>query len=65
MSDMGIWCNNEIELRDAFLTFQCRDLEEKIGFPMVVRPSYVIGGRGMTIVWNQRELRNVITGVQA
>jgi carbamoyl-phosphate synthase large subunit len=30
---------------------------EKIGFPLVVRPSYVLGGRAMEIVYNQSELR--------
>lgn len=30
---------------------------EKIGFPLVVRPSYVLGGRAMEIVYNQSELQ--------
>ncbi|HEY9135647.1 MAG TPA: carbamoyl-phosphate synthase large subunit, partial [Pseudomonadales bacterium] len=40
-----------------------RDLEEgvrlaeEIGYPLVVRPSYVLGGRGMEIVYNEAELR--------
>ncbi|VAW95953.1 Carbamoyl-phosphate synthase large chain [hydrothermal vent metagenome] len=40
-----------------------RDLEtavtlaEEIGYPLVVRPSYVLGGRGMEIVYNETELR--------
>jgi len=29
---------------------------EKIGYPVVVRPSYVLGGRAMKIVYNQSEL---------
>lgn len=29
---------------------------EKIGYPVVVRPSYVLGGRGMRIVYNVSEL---------
>ena len=29
----------------------------EIGYPIVVRPSYVLGGRGMEIVYNARELR--------
>jgi len=31
---------------------------EDIGFPVVVRPSYVLGGRAMEIVYNQKELKN-------
>jgi len=29
---------------------------ESIGYPLVVRPSYVLGGRAMEIVYNEREL---------
>ncbi|MGI0479856.1 carbamoyl-phosphate synthase large subunit [Geminocystis sp. CENA526] len=31
-------------------------VSEKIGYPVVVRPSYVLGGRGMRIVYNEDEL---------
>ena len=30
---------------------------ERIGFPLVVRPSYVLGGRAMEIVYDQQDLR--------
>ncbi|NVK22522.1 MAG: carbamoyl-phosphate synthase large subunit [Kangiellaceae bacterium] len=32
-------------------------LAEEIGYPLVVRPSYVLGGRAMEIVYNEDELR--------
>ena len=32
-------------------------LAETIGYPLVVRPSYVLGGRAMEIVYNEEELR--------
>nr|CAA6800981.1 MAG: Carbamoyl-phosphate synthase large chain (EC [uncultured Thiotrichaceae bacterium] len=32
-------------------------LAEEVGYPLVVRPSYVLGGRGMEIVYNENELR--------
>jgi len=41
-----------------------RSLEEavkianKIGYPLMVRPSYVLGGRGMQIVYDEEMLRN-------
>lgn len=35
----------------------CR-LAAEIGYPLVVRPSYVLGGRAMEIVYNEGELRN-------
>ena len=31
---------------------------EEIGYPLVVRPSYVLGGRAMEIVYNEDDLRN-------
>ena len=31
---------------------------EKIGYPVIVRPSYVLGGRAMKIVYNPKELMN-------
>lgn len=31
---------------------------EKIGYPVIVRPSYVLGGRAMKIVYNRGELEN-------
>lgn len=34
---------------------------EKVGYPLVVRPSYVLGGRAMEIVYNEKELRRYMT----
>jgi carbamoyl-phosphate synthase large subunit len=34
----------------------------KIGFPVVVRPSYVLGGRGMAIVYDQATLDRYMAG---
>ena len=39
---------------------QARDVAEKIGYPVLVRPSYVLGGRGMEIVYDESSLRNYI-----
>ena len=33
---------------------------EKVGYPVLVRPSYVLGGRAMAIVYNDDELRHYI-----
>jgi len=35
-------------------------LAEEIGYPLVVRPSYVLGGRAMEIVYNDADLRAYI-----
>ncbi len=34
-----------------------RDIATSIGYPVLVRPSYVLGGRAMEIVYNEDELR--------
>jgi carbamoyl-phosphate synthase large subunit len=34
---------------------------QRIGYPLIVRPSYVLGGRGMEIVHDEEELRMYVT----
>lgn len=36
-------------------------IADEIGFPVLVRPSYVLGGRAMEIVYNQNELIDYMT----
>ncbi|MGF1757848.1 carbamoyl-phosphate synthase large subunit [Photobacterium sagamiensis] len=36
---------------------QAVEKSKEIGFPLVVRPSYVLGGRGMEIVYDESDLR--------
>ena len=36
------------------------EVSKEIGFPLVVRPSYVLGGRAMEIVYNQEDLKNYL-----
>ncbi len=38
-----------------------QEIAEEIGFPVLVRPSYVLGGRAMEIVYNQDELLEYMT----
>ncbi|MGE5291081.1 MAG: carbamoyl-phosphate synthase large subunit [Micromonosporaceae bacterium] len=37
-----------------------KSIAEKIGYPVLVRPSYVLGGRGMEIVYDDATLRGYI-----
>jgi carbamoyl-phosphate synthase large subunit len=37
------------------------DVAGRIGYPVVVRPSYVLGGRGMAIVYDERTLREYMS----
>jgi len=40
---------------------EAREVATKIGFPVVVRPSYVLGGRGMAIVYDMGTLDRYMT----
>ncbi|MGV0634168.1 carbamoyl-phosphate synthase large subunit [Mycolicibacillus trivialis] len=40
---------------------QARRIAAEIGYPVLVRPSYVLGGRGMEIVYDEETLRGYIT----
>ncbi|MDP4127187.1 MAG: carbamoyl-phosphate synthase large subunit [Bacillota bacterium] len=39
---------------------QVQHVAQQIGFPLVVRPSYVLGGRAMDIVYEEKELEAVV-----
>jgi carbamoyl-phosphate synthase large subunit len=41
---------------------EARQVAERIGYPVVVRPSYVLGGRGMAIVFDSAALDRYMTG---
>ena len=40
---------------------QARAVAAEIGYPVLVRPSYVLGGRGMEIVYDERALERYVT----
>jgi len=42
----------------AISVIEAVTVAERIGYPVIVRPSYVIGGRAMKIVYNRQELEN-------
>ena len=42
--------------RTALSFRKAREIARSIGFPVLVRPSYVLGGRGMEIVYNEAQL---------
>jgi carbamoyl-phosphate synthase large subunit len=39
---------------------EARAIAREIGFPVLVRPSYVLGGRGMEIVYNEGQLASYV-----
>ncbi|NCX58982.1 MAG: ATP-grasp domain-containing protein, partial [Rhodobacteraceae bacterium] len=42
------------------ITQQSSEIAARIGYPVLVRPSYVLGGRGMEIVYDEDSLRGFI-----
>jgi carbamoyl-phosphate synthase large subunit len=44
---------------------EARDVAAKIGYPLVVRPSYVLGGRAMAIVYDNAALDRYMTNAVA
>jgi carbamoyl-phosphate synthase large subunit len=46
-------------LKEAFA------IGRRIGFPLIVRPSYVLGGRGMEIIHDEEELTQYVTAAVA
>lgn len=40
---------------------EAREVASKIGYPVLVRPSYVLGGRGMEIVYDEDSLESYIS----
>ncbi|MEY8829839.1 carbamoyl-phosphate synthase large subunit [Sedimentitalea sp. XS_ASV28] len=58
VQDLGLkQPNNGIASTDA----QALEIAKQIGFPLVIRPSYVLGGRAMEIVRDQAQLERYIS----
>ena len=49
----GIAYNEETAFREA----------ERIGFPILLRPSFVLGGRGMFIIYSENDMKKVVREV--
>jgi carbamoyl-phosphate synthase large subunit len=39
---------------------EVRDVANRIGYPVLLRPSYVLGGRGMEIIYSEDELKTYV-----
>lgn len=44
----------------VFTEEQAITVAQRIGYPLVVRPSYVLGGRGMEVVYQEEDLRHYL-----
>ena len=45
----------------AVTTDEAATIANKIGYPVLVRPSFVLGGRAMELVYNEEDLRRYMT----
>ncbi len=48
------------ENRTVLTEDEAYKMAEEVGFPILIRPSFVLGGRGMFIVYDVKEMRHVI-----
>ncbi len=44
----------------VFTADEAKEVANRIGYPVLVRPSYVLGGQGMKIAWNDAEIDEFI-----
>jgi carbamoyl-phosphate synthase large subunit len=44
---------------------EAAEVAERIGYPVLLRPSYVLGGRGMHIIYSEKALRDVVDSALA
>ena len=44
----------------VFTAEEAKEVANRIGYPVLVRPSYVLGGQGMKIAWNDEEIDEFI-----
>jgi carbamoyl-phosphate synthase large subunit len=45
----------------AFSFSEAKEIADEVGYPVLVRPSYVLGGRGMEIVYSEQMLADYIS----
>ncbi|MBW2465098.1 MAG: carbamoyl-phosphate synthase large subunit, partial [Deltaproteobacteria bacterium] len=51
---------------DTALSYEeSREIAEQIGYPVLVRPSFVLGGRAMVIAWEEPELADIVVEAMA
>jgi carbamoyl-phosphate synthase large subunit len=62
LAELGVPAPPHGEARDLL---EAREVAARIGYPVVVRPSYVLGGRAMEIVYDEVELERFVATAAA
>jgi len=58
MRELGI---KQPESGTGFSSDEVKAVASRVGYPVLLRPSYVLGGRGMEIVYNEEELMTYVS----
>ena len=56
MPPSRVWASRARRARRRAASAQARAIARELGFPVLVRPSFVLGGRAMEIVYNEAQL---------
>lgn len=63
MNRLGI---DMLKSAPAFSVEEAQEIVKELGFPVVIRPAYILGGTGGGIVYNTEELRTIVSrGISA
>ena len=46
-----------------FTVEEAKDVANRLGYPVLVRPSYVLGGQGMAIAYDDKEIENYVNEI--
>ena len=46
-----------------FTVGEAKDVANRLGYPVLVRPSYVLGGQGMAIAYDDKEIENYVNEI--
>ncbi len=61
MAELGIPMPNH---GTAMSVAEAEEVAEKIGYPVLVRPSYVLGGRAMAIIYDKKALEKYVSSAE-
>jgi carbamoyl-phosphate synthase large subunit len=46
--------------KSAFSVYEAKAIAKEIGFPVIIRPAYILGGLGSSVAWNKDDLESKV-----